>query len=66
MASFKGDIKSKALSMDIALNVILPYDHPHDYSQDPCKTLWLLHGQVWITLPLWPMSCPSSAAKCSA
>ena len=30
MASFKGDIKSKALSMDIALNVILPYDHPHD------------------------------------
>ena len=45
MASFKGDIKSKALSMDIALNVILPYDHPHDYSQDPCKTLWLLHGQ---------------------
>ena len=38
MASFKGDIKSKALSMDIALNVILPYDHPHDYSQDPCNT----------------------------
>ena len=45
MASFKGDIKSRALNMDIALNVILPYDHPHDYSKNPCKTLWLLHGQ---------------------
>ncbi|MBS4785781.1 MAG: esterase family protein [Clostridiales bacterium] len=45
MASFKGEIKSAALDMDIALNVILPYDHPHDYLQNPCKVLYLLHGQ---------------------
>lgn len=45
MASFKGEIKSRALDMDIALNVILPYDHPHDDLPDPCRTLWLLHGQ---------------------
>lgn len=45
MASFKGEIKSAALDMDIALNVILPYDRPHDFLSNPCKVLYLLHGQ---------------------
>ena len=45
MASFKGEIKSAALDMDIALNVILPYDHPKDFMKTPCKVLYLLHGQ---------------------
>lgn len=44
MASFKGEIKSKVLDMDIALNVILPYDHPKDKMSRPCKVLYLLHG----------------------
>lgn len=45
MASFKGDFKSKALDMDTALNVILPYDHAKEGAQEPCKVLYLLHGQ---------------------
>lgn len=45
MASFKGDFKSKALDMDTALNVILPYDHPEGNPGEPCKVLYLLHGQ---------------------
>ena len=74
MASFKGDIKSRALNMDIALNVILPYDHPHDYSKNPCKTLWLLHGQGssasswmrWTSIERYAMALLSSCRKYSA
>lgn len=80
MASFKGDIKSRALNMDIALNVILPYDHPHDYSKNPCKTLWLLHGQGssasswmrWTSIERYAMrmaslsSCPKYSAASTA
>lgn len=45
MASFKGEIKSKALDMDIALNVILPQDHFKGDLSQPAKVLYLLHGQ---------------------
>lgn len=44
MSFFKGEIRSSILSMNTALNVILPYDYSEKKGKNPCKVLYLLHG----------------------